>query len=87
MKIYSGSNLKSTIIALVIRNQFYCLLGSCSFWFGHLSDALRPGEEVHTGTFADLFSCSTYSCHHHLLHIACGKKTHIKVDLLVIVQF
>lgn len=76
VKIYSQSEHKES---LVITIHLCCLPGPCSFWFGHLSDACRPWEEVHTGTFTGLLSCSAYSCHHHLLYIACSKKAHIKV--------
>lgn len=48
-------------------------VGACSFWIGLLSDAFRPRKEVHPGAFTCFFSCSTYCCHHHLLHIACSK--------------
>lgn len=60
------------------------LLGAGSLWFGLLSDAFGPWKEVHSGTFAGLFGCSAFSCHHHLLHVTRSKKAH--VSRLVSVQ-
>lgn len=67
----------SRVIELVLRHDWLSyLLGACSFRSGLLSDACRPRKEVHSGTFTGLFSCVTYSCHRHLLHIKCSKTAH-----------
>lgn len=77
--LYSCAN---HVIALILRRSLPpCVLGSCSFRLGLLSDAHRPGEEVHSGTFTGLFSCITHSCHCFLLHFKGSKKAHKTSDI------
>ncbi|XP_061601182.1 uncharacterized protein LOC133463593 isoform X2 [Cololabis saira] len=48
--------------------------GPGSLRTGLLSDARGPREEVHSGTFTGIFSCSAHSCYQHVLHITCIRK-------------
>lgn len=60
--------------------DFLCrLAGACSFRFGLLSHAFRPGKEANPGTLAGLLCCSACGHHCHVLHIKGSKKTHVNL--------